>query len=464
MWIFQQNAAMSIALRSSAGVWGSRTTFLLALAAAAIGLGNIWRFSYLLGEHGGAPFLLVYLACLFIVAVPVLIAEIVVGSHGRASPVTALLRASERSESARAWVLLGWLATITAGLILSYYCVVAGWGLAYAQKMAAGVFADAGAADIGAEFTALLADPQQLIQWQSIFIAMVFACSALGIYRGLGLLFWVAGPLLFVVLGVLIQFGLEHGDLQRAGEFLFSFNEYDFTREAVLIAMGQAFFTLGVGAGIGMAFGAYAPEKLPIGRTVIAVAMIDTMVALAAGLAIFPILFANNINPAMGPGLVFVGLPNAFGNMVQGELYGSLFYFLLAVVALGSAVALAEPGVSYLVERLRMRRPLAAALAAFLTWSLALLCAFSFNYWSDVHPWGHYTLFELLDRLTVMVLLPGVALLTAIYVGYALRREVLRVELYRESKQFFYLWWVSLRYIAPPVILVIAMAAFIESV
>lgn len=455
---------MSIAVRSVTGVWGSRTTFLLALAASAIGLGNLWRFSYLIGEHGGAPFLLVYLACLFVVAVPVLIAEIVIGSHGRASPVTAILRASERSGRTRAWVLLGWLASLTAAMILAYYCVVAGWGLAYIQKMLSGAFADASAADVGLEFAGLLADPQQLVQWQTLFIVMVFSTSALGIYRGLGLLFWFAGPLALVALGVLIQYGLEHGDMQRAGEFLFSVNQYDFTPEAVLIAMGQAFYTLGIGAGIGMAFGAYAPEKLPIGRTVVAVAMIDTLVALAAGLAIFPIVFASNINPAMGPGLIFVGLPTAFGNLVEGELYGSLFFVLMVAVALGSAVALAEPGVSYFSERLRLKRPLAALAVGVQTWALSLLCALSFNLWADLRFVNDYTLFELLDNVTVLILLPLVALFTALYVGYALHREVLRVELYRESKYFFFLWRAALRYIAPPVILVIMLAAVIDAV
>ena len=448
-------------MRSATGVWGSRTTFLLALAASAIGMGNLWRFSYLLGENGGALFLLVYLACLLLVAVPILIAEIVIGSQGRASPVTALIRTSERSEAPRAWVGLGWLAMVTAVLVLTCYCVVAGWGLAYVQKLASGVFAEASAPDVGAEFQSLLGDPWPLVQWQSLFILLVFSVSALGIHRGLGLLFWLAGPLLLVGLGVLIGYSLEYGDTQRAGEFLFSVNWYDFTPGAVLIAMAQAFYTLGIGAGIGMAFGAYAPDKLPIGRTVVAVALIDATVAVAAGVAIFPLIFANNINPAMGPGLIFVGLPHAFGNMVQGEFYGAVFFLSLVVVAFGSAVALAEPGVSYLAERLR--RPLAAVVGALLIWSMALLCALSLNVGEAVRLYRGYTLFELLDLITVTVLLPLVALLTALYVGYALHREILRVELYRESRHFFSLWRSALRYIAPPAILVITLAVLMET-
>jgi NSS family neurotransmitter:Na+ symporter len=460
--IMPQNPCMSIAQRSGTGVWHSRTTFLLALTASAIGLGNLWRFPYLLGEQGGAPFLLIYLLCLFLVAVPVLIAEIVIGSHGRSNPVTALLYASSRSEISRAWVVVGWLASVTAALVLAYYCVVAGWSLAYIEKMASGVFADASAVEVGQQFEALLGSPRTLVVWQTLFVLLVFTISALGIIRGLGLLFWLAVPLLMVSLGVLINYGLQHGDMVRTGQFLFSFNRYDFTVESVLIAMGHALYTLGIGLGVGMVFGAYAPNKLPIGRTVVAVALIDTMVSLAAGLAIFPIIFASNMQPTMGPGLLFVGLPYAFGNMVQGELFGSLFFVLVAVVSLGSAVALAEPMVAYVEQRMRLGRKLSALVCAGTISILSMGCALSFNIWQDMHWYADYTLFELLDRLTVLVLLPLVALLTSLLVGYGFRREVLLVELYRESRHFYFLWRVCLRYIAPPAILVIMLAAFIE--
>jgi NSS family neurotransmitter:Na+ symporter len=155
-------------------------------------------------------------------------------------------------------------------------------------------------------------------------------------------LFWFAIPVLLVLLGVLIIFSLQYGDLEKAGEFLFSSVSFDFTVHSVLIAMGHAFFTLSVGVGVGIAFGAYAPDKLPIGRTVLAVALLDSFIAIAAGLAIFPIVFAANLEPSMGPGLMFVSLPYAFGNMPEGETYGLLFFVMVATVALGSAVALAE--------------------------------------------------------------------------------------------------------------------------
>jgi NSS family neurotransmitter:Na+ symporter len=462
--IMPQNPTMSIAARSISGAWGSRTTFVLALTTAAVGLGNIWRFSYLVGEHGGGPFLLVYLLSLLLVAVPVLVAEIVLGSHGRGDLVSSLLHACRRSERNRGWAVIGWLSCLSAVLILGYYSVVAGWSLAYINKVDSGVFSDGSAAMVGQHFKDFLAEPQSLVYWQSIFIALVFAVSGLGIHRGLGVLFWFVVPTLLVVLGVLIDYGMQFGNMARAGEFLFSSISYDFTAESVLIAMGHAFFTLGVGVGVGIAFGAYTPDKIPIGRTVLAVAVLDTVISIAAGLAIFPIVFANNLEPSMGPGLLFVSLPYAFGNMPQGEFFGALFFVLVVVVALGSAVALAEPPIQYLAARLHLRRPLAVLFLGLVVWTLALCCALSFNLWSEVYWYREMTFFQLLDWLTSVFLLPLTALLTALFVGYGLRREVLRVELYRESGHFFSLWRSCLRYIAPPAIVVIMLAAAIEIV
>ena len=453
---------MSIAVRSTTGVWGSRTTFVFALTASAIGLGNLWRFSYLLGEQGGAPFLVAYLVCLFLVAAPVLIAEILLGSHGRGNPVSALLYTARRSEISRGWVVIAWLAGIASILVLAYLSVVAGWGLAYIEKLQAGIFADASAADAGREFSEMLAGPRTLVQWQTIYIIRVFVVSGLGIYRGLGPLFWLVGPVLLVSLGALIEFALVHGNMERAGNFLFSVNLYDFDATSILIAMGQAFYTLGIGLGVGMAFGAYAPDKIPLGRVVIAVALFDVLIALAAGIAIFPLVFATNLEPTMGPGLVFVGLPYAFGNMPQGELLGALFFLMTSMVALGSGVALAEPAMAWMTERMRIARPAAALLLGGAVWILALGASLSFNIWHDVYVIDDLNLFRFLEVLTTCVLLPLAALLTALLVGYRVRRDILRVELYRESKHFVFLWRACLRYIAPPVIVVIMLTALIE--
>lgn len=459
--LFIDGIHLSIVERSALGGWTNRTTFILALTGSAVGLGNIWRFSYLAGENGGGPFVLVYLLSLLFVATPILVAEVVIGSHGRSSPIVAVEWARKRANAGNGWLAIGWLASVTALLILSYYSVVAGWALAYVGKMQTSVFADASAANVGLQFQQFLSNPQELIYWQSLFLGATILVVALGLRFGLALLFWIAVPLLLVLLGMLINFSLEKGDVEAAQQFLFGFNTWDFSAQSVLVALGHAFYTLSVGVGAAMAFGAYAPEKIPIGRTVIAVALIDTVIAMAAGLAIFPIIFANNLEPNMGPGLMFVSLPYAFGNMLQGEWFGSLFFLLVAVAALGSAVSLAEPMVAYLIQVWRMHRIVAAVCVGVVVWVLGLGTVFSFNLWSDQQLIAGLNYFELIDFVTADLLLPLCGLLIALFVGWVLRREVLRVELYREDDQIFFLWRWLLRYIAPPAIVVIFVAALL---
>ena len=436
---------------------------MLALAASAVGLGNLWRFSYLASEHGGGLFVLTYVLCLFLIAVPVLIAEVVIGSHGRASPVLAIQWASDRSLVSRAWKVVGLLACLSGLLVLAYYIVIAGWAMAYAQRMQSGIFSAASAVVVGQSFQDFLAAPREMIYWQSGFLMMTATVLCFGVRRGLGLLVWIVVPAVLVLLSVLVDFSLRYGDVAAAQKFLFSTSPIDFTPQSVLVALGHAFFTLGVGVGIGISYGAYAPDRIPVGRSVVAVAVFDTLIALAAGLAIFPIILANNIEPSMGPGLMFVSLPYAFGNIMQGEVFGFLFFLMVVVVALGSSVALMEPIVGYIMQRTGLyRMPAVLGLTAVI-WGLGLGSALSFNVWQDWHWFGSMNFFQLLEVATADFLLPVVSLLIAIFVGWRMREEILRLELVRESSLFFSLWLVLLRYIVPPAIGVILFVAVVSN-
>jgi NSS family neurotransmitter:Na+ symporter len=458
---------VSIARHGAPGGWRSRTTFVLALSASAVGLGNLWRFSYLTGEHGGAPFVLTYVLCLFLIAVPVMVAEVVVGSHARAGPLVAIRWASDRSLLSRNWMLLGVLACITGLLILAYYVVVAGWSMAYGWYMQSGLFSSASAVVVGEQFEGLLADSARQVYWQSLFLLLVVAIVGLGVRRGLGLLVWLAIPALVIMLAVLIVFGFDNGDIKATRDFLFSVKLVDFSAHSALVALGQAFYTLGVGVATGISYGAYAPRRIPIGRSVIAVAVFDTMIALLAGLAIFPIVFANNIEPSMGPGLMFVSLPYAFGNIMQGELFGTVFFALVVLAALGSAVAIMEPIVVAVMQRARLGRCTAVLLVGALVWVLGLAVALSLAQPlapDEASAWfGYRNLLGFLDAITAGLLLPVVALLTALFVGWYLRPEILRLELSRESDLFFSLWRFLLRYIAPPAIALIMLAALLKA-
>jgi NSS family neurotransmitter:Na+ symporter len=375
--------------------------------------------------------------------------------------VAALRWAADRSLLSRAWVILGWLACVTGVLILAYYAVIAGWGLAYARFMQLGVFSAASAALVGEHFQQFLVEPARQVYWQTLFLLLAGAFVLFGVRRGLGLLGWLAVPGMLFLLGALLQFSFAHGDMAAAREFLFSVQWADFSPQTVLVALGHAFFTLGVGVGTGLSYGAYAPPRIPIGRSVMAVAVFDTMIALLVGVVIFPLVFANNMAPAGGPGLLFISVPYAFGNLLQGELFGALFFLLVVLAALGSAVAMIEPAVRTLMQQARLRRATSVLLVLSIAWILGLGIVLGM---SPGQGWfANGNLFAFLDGITAQLLLPLVSLGTAVLVGWKLRPEILRVELYRETTLFFSLWRLLLRYIAPPAIGLLLLAALLSS-
>jgi len=440
--------------------WGMRTTFVLALSASTVGMGNLWRFSYLSGEHGGGAFVITYVLCLFLIAGPVMVGEVVLGRCGGPSPAVAIRHACGGALRSRAWTMVGTLACLTGLLILSFYIVVAGWGMAYAGFMHAGVLSAARVVDVGAHFEHFLAEPMQQVYWQSLFLLLTAGTVVLGVRRGLGMLAWLAVPLLLAMLAFLVKFGFDNGDIGATGDFLFSTREVDFSGRSALLALGHAFFTLGVGVGTGISYGAYAPQRLPIGRSVLAVAVFDTLFAVLAGLAIFPLVFASNVEPAAGPGLLFISLPYAFGNLLQGELAGTVFFVLMVVAALGSAVAIMEPIVATLMQQFRVGRFTATLLVAALVWLLSLAVVTSFGPGTGFQWFGKHNLLGFLDTITAGVLLPLVALLISLLVGWRLPPEMVRLVLARESELFFSLWRFLLRYIAPPAIVLLMLAPF----
>lgn len=442
------------------GEWRWRTTFLLALASAAVGMGSVWRFSYLAGVHGGAPFVLTYLLCLFLLAIPVLIAELVIGGQGRSGVVESVKRVVARSALPRLWLLWPWLACLTGLLLVACYTVIAGWSLAYAAGSVEGAFTAASAKDVGDYFAALLGDGVQLMQLQTGFMVVVALFLLGGVRLGLGLLVWLLVPTLLAGLAVLLEFSFAQGELRQAGEFLFTFQLLDFNREAGLVALGQAFYTLGIGVGTGVCFGAYSPRRVPLGRSVVAVALFDVVVAMAVGLVAFPLVFASHQLPAMGPELLFISLPYAYGNLPGGDIYGALFFGLVSLVALASCVAILEPLVGALMQQFRLRRFTAVVIAGALAWWLAWQGMRSLDP-GDPGDWGRGELFHDMDWLAGAVLLPLSTLLLVLLVGWGLRLRVLRRQLSREPRWIFSLWYGLVRYIAPPAALLVLVGALL---
>jgi NSS family neurotransmitter:Na+ symporter len=299
------------------------------------------------------------------------------------------------------------------------------------------------------------------VYWQSLFLLLTVGTIVLGVKRGLGMLVWLIVPLMLAMLAFLVKFGFDNGDIGAARDFLFSTRMSDFSVRSVLVALAHALFTLGVGVGTGISYGAYAPQRIPIGRSVMAVAVFDTVIGLLAGLAIFPIVFANNLEPAAGPGLLFISLPYTFGNLMQGELAGIIFFLLMVVAALGSAVAIMEPIVAMLMQQTRLERFTATLVVGTVVWLLALGVVMSFGPEWELLWLGKRNLLGVLDFLTAGVLLPLVALLISILVGWRLQPDILRLQLARESDLFFSLWRFLLRYIAPPAITLLMLLSIL---
>ena len=440
--------------QSSQGGWKSRWSFVAAATGAAVGLGNLWKFSYLAGDNGGAVFVLAYLLCVLFVAFPIMLAEVVLGSRGRSNPVTTMQDISLEAGARPWWQVIGWMGCVAGLVILSYYCVIAGWSIAYIEKMLSGQLLAATAQSAGAEFKSLLSDPQTLIRWQTVFLLIVGLGVASGVRFGVALFTRVLVPALLFMLIALVLYSGRVGDLGAALDFLFKVDLAALTLETWLAALGYAFFSLSIGVGTMIAYGAYVPNKRSVSKMVGVVVVVDTVISLLAGLAIFPLVFSLNLAPTMGPGLMFVALPYGFGNMVYGQYFGALFFVMTVAVAIGSGMALLEPATAWATERLRLWRPIAVLIIVALVWSLGFATILSFNVWAD-WSFAGFSLFTLLDFIAGNILLPIGGVLIAVFVGWKMRKEVLRDELHIESDQFFLLWYSVLRYIAAPGVLVV---------
>jgi NSS family neurotransmitter:Na+ symporter len=430
--------------------WQSRSTFVFALAAASVGMGSIWRTTYLIGEHGGAPFMLTYVVALLVLGVPVMVAEVLVGALGRGSALSSLWRAARGSGRWRSWFLLAPLAALCGLILLAATLLFAALCLRYAFHMQLGSFAAISLAGTREFLDALVAAPGQLLPWLLLSAALLALLAAAGIRRGLGGAMWLLVPLLVVLLVVLVDFAVDHGDLEAAGRYLFARQPLDFSAYSILVAVTQALYTLAVGTAVGFCFGAYAPDRLPLCRSVLAVALFDVFATLAAGVAIYALLFAHNLQPAQGPGLLFVAVPYAFGNTGLGDFFGALFFFAVFAVCLASALALLEPSISVLTQHLHIRRSRAALLAAALAALLALLAGYSLLPGSPVAG-----LLREAEALAAQVLMPLFALLLAIFVGWRLPPHALRLQLSREPDFLVVLWYFLLRYAVPPAVLLV---------
>ncbi|MFQ5533365.1 MAG: sodium-dependent transporter [Sphingomonadales bacterium] len=448
-------------------LWSSRAGFLLAAIGGAVGMGNIWRFPYMVGKNGGSAFVLVYLVCVVAVAIPILMAEFLIGRRGQQSPVNAMAAVAAEARLSPAWRGVGWLGMTAAFLVLSFFGPIAAWAASFIPLAASGALSGMSGSEAEATLKAVLHNPVQLVALNGLFLALTAFIVARGIKKGIEKSVKLLMPALFGLLIIMVGYAAVAGDFAAGLAFLFAPDFSAIDAGVVLEAVGQAFLSIGIASGIMMAYGAYVPSNISIGRAAATISMADALAALLAGLAIFPIVFATGLDPAHGPGLVFVIFPLALGGMPGGGLLGTLFFVLLVIATLTSSIGVLEPVVSWAEEKLNIRRCWGAVFAGIGAWVLGLASLLSFSVWKQFYPlafigkFREANLFALADGLISKIMLPMGGILIALFVGWRLSRDLVCEELGMGDGGAYSLWRFLLRYIAPAAVALIFVTGLI---
>ncbi|MFW5432064.1 MAG: sodium-dependent transporter [Methylophilaceae bacterium] len=440
------------------GAWANRWTFILATTGSAIGLGNIWKLPYMIGVNGGSAFVLIYILSIIFVGIPLLMTEVMLGRRMQKNPMSAMEHLAKESKVSSAWKYVGAMGMLTGVLILCFYSVIGGWVLSYIGQAAQSNFTNITGAQSSANFDALLASPLTLLFWHTIFMVVTMSIVARGVNSGLEKANNFLIPALFAILLVLLGYSMSVGDMLASAKFMFTPDFSKLTSTAALAALGHAFFSLSIGMGAVMVYGSYLQRDASIARTSIYIAIADSLLGLLAGLAIYALVFANNLEPGAGPGLIFQTLPIAFGQMPWGNFFGTLFFILVAFAAATSAISLVEPTIAWFVENTRVSRKLAATGLGILVWTIGVGVLLSFNIWQDVKIVFGLSIFDTLDKLTSTIMLPLGGLLMAIFAGYIMKKEYSQQELNLKTSGY-QLWRITNSIIAP--IAIIAVFLFL---
>ena len=434
--------------------WSSRFGFLMATVGFAVGLGNIWRFPYVAGENGGAAFVLVYLACAFGIGVPIMMAELMIGRSGGMSPPESMRRLAVEAKRSPAWQWVGRMGLLAAFTIVIVYAVIVGWVLWYLYQAVTVGFVGVDAELASANFAEILQNPSGMMLWTLLGLGFTGYIIYAGVQGGIEKAVKILMPVLFSLLVLLAVYNVFAGGMREALVWLFTPDFSKITPEVFLAAVGQAFFSIGVAMGGMMTFGAYLPKHVSIPRSVLMIVFADTLVAILAGLVIFPAVFANGLDPAAGPGLIFQTLPVAFAQMPGGYLFGVLFFLLIAVAGVTSMVGLVESITSWMEDYRGYARHKSALLVVVLIAAFSSISVLSYNALSDFTIFGR-DLNAVLDYFSNQILLPLGGLMIALFVGWFLSREMLTEELGFRSRRMFAMWHFLLRYVVPPAVFII---------
>jgi len=431
--------------------WATQGGFVLATIGAAVGLGNVWRFSYVAGENGGAAFLLVYLCFILLLGIPLVIAEIAVGRRGQGDAISGYVAEGTRS----AWAAPGILAVAAAVLILAYYSVIAGWVAKYFYGAVAGSVWEAAAADYGGYFALFIADPLEPLLWHGIMMGTAMLVIMGGVRRGIERLNQVLMPLLALIIVALAVYSLTLKGSGAGVAFMLSPDWSALaTPQIYLAAMGQAFFSLGLGMAVFATYGSYLARHHRVPVLAGSIVAGDTLIAIVAGLAIFPAVFAFGLDPKAGPELVFITLPQIFLAMPGGKIVGLLFFGLLTAAALTSMISLLEVAVAAAIHRLGLRRRVATASIGIAIFVTGIPAALSFGLLAHL-TWDGRKILDSMDYIVSNLMLPVVGILTALYVGWRWARRDALAEAGFSGDRLGRVWLWLVRIVAPLLILVV---------
>mgnify|MGYP000981965363 FL=1 len=432
---------------STRGSFGSRMGVIMAAAGSAVGLGNIWRFPYVLGENGGGAFLIIYLVIIFAIGIPVMMSELVIGRRAQRNPVGAFRMLSSR----RPWYLVGMMGIVSAFMILAFYTAVAGWTLEYIYQILIGGIKGKSSAELTVMFDAFRSESLRPALWFSIFLLATAGIVLGGVRKGIEKSTKVLMPLLFILLLLMCVKSLTLPGAGKGIEFLFRPDFSKITGTTVLMALGQAFFSLSIGMGTLITYGSYIPADNKLASTAVQVSMVDLLIAILAGLAIFPAVFAFGISPASGEALTFIVLPGIFQQITGGMIFAFAFFFLLAIAALTSTISVLEVIVAYFSEQLNLNRRTAVIIATASMFILGIAASLSWGVMKDVKLF-RLNIFDLFNFTTANILLPLGGLLIVAFLGWFFPGRSVRDELSNEGVlpvRYFPLYRFIIRFIAP---------------
>ena len=451
-------------MKPSRESFGSRFAVIMAMAGSAVGLGNIWRFPYMVGEYGGAAFILIYVLASFILALPIFYAEAIIGRRSRSDTFGAMKKLAPGTR----WKWLGLLTVVSPLIILSYYSVVGGWSVEYLFKSLAFNFTNTPADKVTGFFTRFISSTWEPIITHTLFIAMVTGVILAGVKKGIELFTKVTMPMLFILILVLAVYSVTLPGAKAGVDYLLKPDFSKINAQVIAAAMGQAFFSLSLGVGTILTYASYIKKEENLLVSGLGTSVSDLLFALLAGCAIMPAVFAAGIAPGAGPGLVFDTLPFIFNKMgatmpVVSALMAICFFFSILVAALTSAISLMEVGVAYLTEEKGMKRVTATLVVTVVCWVAGILCSLSFGPLSGVNVFGN-SIFDFFDKLASNWLMPLGGLLFTLFAGWKMSRADVCDEFTNggtRNRRSFGLVYFLIRFIAPIGIVVVFFTNFL---